>query len=447
MKRRDPPVHLGPLAAQPHVGVDQEGEVNRRRPLGQLLHVAFRGEHEDLVLVEVHLEELEEFLGGVGVLLELEELAEPGEVPVNLALLPPLALVQPVGRDAVLGGPVHVLGPDLDLIEVPPGPEDRGVERLVGVGFGARDVVLDALLERGPAVVDDAEHVIALRHRAHDHPHRHEIVDLLERLVALAHLLVDGPEMLGPAGHLEPGESSLAEFVLEGPAELLDQLLALGAPGRHRADQRLVVVGLEILEGQVLEFGLDPGHAEAVGQRRIDLPGLGGDADPLLRRQRIQGAHVVQPVGQFDDDDPGVLGDREQEFPVVFDLLFRGGAEGEVGDLGEPVHDPGHLRTELLGDLLGADVGVFHHGVQQGGHHRYGVELLLDQGLGDRDAVGDEILPRDPLLAPVRGGAEPERAVNLLQIEPVLGPFEQGSEIRGNIGQRAGHGDSGKHWQ
>ncbi len=140
-----------------------EGEVDRRGALGELLHVALRREDEDLVLVQVDLEELEELLRAVRVLLQLEELAEPAEVLGQLVGLA-VSLVEPVRRDAVLGGAVHLLGADLHLEQLAAGPEDGGVERLVAVRLGACDVVLDALLQRRPDVMDDAEHVIALRH-------------------------------------------------------------------------------------------------------------------------------------------------------------------------------------------------------------------------------------------------------------------------------------------
>ena len=79
-----------------------------RGALGQPLHVALGREDEDLVLVEVDLQELEELLRAVGVLLQLQQLAEPAEVLVELVGLP-VPLVDPVGRDAVLGGAVHLL--------------------------------------------------------------------------------------------------------------------------------------------------------------------------------------------------------------------------------------------------------------------------------------------------------------------------------------------------
>src|SRR5438445_13762215 len=77
-----------------------------------------------------------------------------------LSLLP-----EPVRRDAVLGRVVHLAGADLDLVRLAGRAEHGRVERLVPVGLGARDVVLDALLERRPLVVDDPEHVVALGNR------------------------------------------------------------------------------------------------------------------------------------------------------------------------------------------------------------------------------------------------------------------------------------------
>ena len=211
VQRRDPAVDLGALALEPDLGVHVEREVDGGGALRQPLHVALGREDEDLVLVEVDLQELEELLGAVRVLLQLEQLAEPAEVLVQLVRRA-VALVDPVRRDAVLGGAVHLLGADLHLEQLAARTEDRGVERLVRVRLGAGDVVLDPLLDRRPVVVDDAEHVVAVRHRAHDDPHRHEVVDLVERLAPLLHLLEDRPEVLGPAGDLEPVDARVLQL-------------------------------------------------------------------------------------------------------------------------------------------------------------------------------------------------------------------------------------------
>jgi hypothetical protein len=132
VERRNPPVHFGALALEPHLGVDVEREVDGGGALRQPLHVSLRREDEDLILVEVDLQELEKLLGAVGVLLQLQELAEPAQVLIQL-IPSAIALVDPVRRDAVLCCPVHVLGSDLHLEQLAARPENRRVKRLVGV--------------------------------------------------------------------------------------------------------------------------------------------------------------------------------------------------------------------------------------------------------------------------------------------------------------------------
>src|SRR5207253_1499427 len=137
VQRSDAAVDPRPLAVLPDRGVDGKGEVDRGCALGEPFHVATRRENEDLVLVQVDLEELEELLGGVRVLLQLEELAEPRQVTIELVGTLPL-LEQPVRCDPVLGGAVHLARADLDLVELAAGAEDRRVQRLVAVRLGTR---------------------------------------------------------------------------------------------------------------------------------------------------------------------------------------------------------------------------------------------------------------------------------------------------------------------
>ena len=128
--------------------------------------------------------------------------------------------------------------------------------------------------------------------------------------------------MLGPAGDLEPVDAGPPQLVSSGSLELEDRLLPRRPLGRHLRRQVAVVLRLEELEGQVFQLRLHAGHAEPVRQRRVDLPGLQRDPLPPLGRQVLQRPHVVQPVGQLDDDDAGVLGDRQQQLAVVLDLLL-----------------------------------------------------------------------------------------------------------------------------
>ncbi len=82
VQRRDAAVDARPLTVLADLRVHREREVDRRRALRQAFHVAAGREDEDFVLIEVDLQELEELLGRVGVLLQLEQLAEPRQVTV-----------------------------------------------------------------------------------------------------------------------------------------------------------------------------------------------------------------------------------------------------------------------------------------------------------------------------------------------------------------------------
>ena len=100
---------------------------------------------------------------------------------------------------------------------------------------------------------------------------------------------------------------------------------------------------------------------------------------------------------------------------------------------------PAISRAELPGDVLGADVGILHHVVQQRRGDGGAVEQLLGQNERDGDAVGDEILARHPLLAPMRGRAEAERPLDQIEIEAIGVPLEHRPEVGGEVGQGSGH--------
>ena len=61
----------------------------------------------------------------------------------------------------------------------------------------------------------------------------------------------------------------------------------------------------------VLELLAQPLHAHAAGQRRIDLHGLLGDDLALGRLHMLERAHVVQAVGELDEEDADVARDGE----------------------------------------------------------------------------------------------------------------------------------------
>ncbi len=124
---------------------------------------------------------------------------------------------------------------------------------------------------------------------------------------------------------------------------------------------------------------------------------------PLLRRQILERPHVVQAVGELDDDDARVLGDREEQLAIALDLpLLRRSARRQLGDLREAVDDVGDRAPELLLHVGDRELRVLDDVVQQTGGDRHRIELQLGENLRDLDRVRDVRLARVAALAAVR---------------------------------------------
>ena len=197
--------------------------------------------------------------------------------------------------------------------------------------------------------------------------------------------------------------STLAQLLAQDLDRLVDEALADLAPVGQHLDQLAVALGLEVLEGEVLELPLDLPHPQPMGQRGVDLHGLARDAGLLLHRQEAQGAHVVEPIGELDDDHPHVLGHGHEHLPDVLGLLLLHGPRGaELGELGDPVDQATDLAPEALLDLLDGHVGVFGDVVEECCGQRLRVHLERGQVVGDLHRMLDVGLARRPQLPLVR---------------------------------------------
>ena len=180
-------------------------------------------------------------------------------------------------------------------------------------------------------------------------------------------------------------------------ALLGDELLDLGVLARVQGG-----------EGEVLQLPLDRVDSQPVGQRRVDLQRLARLRHLLLLGQGAQGAHVVQAVGQLDQDHPDVGGHRHHHLAVVLGLALVAALEGDPGQLGHPVDELGDLLAELDADLLEAGAGVLDRVVQQRRAERLGVEAHAGTDLGHADGVGDELVAGTAQLVGVAVAGEVE---------------------------------------
>lgn len=235
--------------------------------------------------------------------------------------------------------------------------------------------------------------------------------------------------MLRSTGHIDAPNSRRREARIERIGELANQRFAFAALLRDLFRERLVLLGLDVLEREVLQLPPQLRHTEAMRERRIEVTSLLRDALSLLGRQPIERPHVVQTVGELDDDDAQILRDREQQLAIALDLtLLRRTAGGQLRDLRQTVDDRGDLLPELRFDVGEREVRVLDDVVQQTARDGDRVELKIGEDLGDFDRVRDVRIAGIADLSAMRRlavaiGAQQQLAVELVvQRKLVLSP-------------------------
>ena len=88
-----------------------------------------------------------------------------------------------------------------------------------------------------------------------------------------------------------------------------------------------------------------------MGDGRVDVPRFLRDADPPVFRQVMQRAHVVQAVGELDQDDADVVDHRQQHLAEALRLPLLARCELQPGQLRHAFDDVRHLLAEQLAHL------------------------------------------------------------------------------------------------
>ena len=408
-QRHELPVQPRADAAVADVGVDPVGEVERRRAAREGEDVAFRREGVDLVGVEVDLQRVHEDPRVGDVLLPLHELPQPEEAGVVGRRADAPLLVLPVRGDALLGDEVHLLRADLHLERLPLLRHHGRVQRLVEVRLRHRDVVFDASGDRPPGLVDDAEGRVAVLDRGSDDAEGEVVVELADVDALTAQLLPDRVHRLHAAVHVA-GDLVVAELPGDRLLHPVDELARQGDPLADRALQLLRLARMEVVEGEVFELALQAPHAEAVGDRRVDLHRLLGDGNALLLGQELQRAHVVEPVGQLDQDDAEVADHGQEHLAKRLGLLLFLRDVGVTGDLGDAVDELGDVVAEHLLQRLLRGERVLEDVVEQPDGDGGLVEAHLREDVRDLEGVDQVRLARAadlPAMLPRREDVGP----------------------------------------
>ena len=160
----------------------------------------------------------------------------------------------------------------------------------------------------------------------------------------------------------------------------------------------LVGFRVELAKRKVLELLAHLMHAHAAGKRRIDFQRFFGGALARFMRHVIERAHVVQPVGELDQQHPHIVGDREQQLAQVLGLLRLLGDEIESLQLGEAFDQRADVVAEQAIDLGASRFGVLDGVVQEGRRDGGVVELEVRQDGRDLDRMGEIGIARSASL-------------------------------------------------
>ncbi|KAF5028715.1 hypothetical protein DSECCO2_656130 [anaerobic digester metagenome] len=225
-------------------GMDEEGEVHGRAAFGQFLDFALGGEDVDLVLEEIEAQVGHEFARVLEFALPVHDLAQPGEaldiLGIELAFF--AFFVFPVRGHTFFGEAVHFHGADLDFDALAVGSDDGGMQALVHVGLGHRNVVFEAPGHGFPEGVHEAEHGVAFADGFDDDAKRHEVVDLVDGQPLDAHLVEDAPEVFAAAEDAG-ADVVFAEHLLDLADDALDVGLVQGVVAVHPGLDLVVDVG------------------------------------------------------------------------------------------------------------------------------------------------------------------------------------------------------------
>ena len=250
-----------------------------------------------------------------------------------------------------------------------------------------------------------AECAIAVIHRIDDHAQSVDVDDFGQRRALAQHLAVDAVEVLF-AGVDLGRDLRLGERSRDALRNASKEFFLVAAGPLQRAFDDAVALRIECTEAEILELEFHGVEAEALGERRVDVERFAGDGATAYRRHAFDRAHVVQPIGELDEDDAQIAHHREQHLAERFGLRFLAALELDLVELGYRIDDLSDAVTETRGDLVLRDGRIFDDVVQDRGDDGVGVDAQIGKDLSRCHRVGDVGLTRFALLAAVGLGAE-----------------------------------------
>ncbi|CCJ85925.1 hypothetical protein BN133_2302 [Cronobacter dublinensis 582] len=355
-------------APVPDIAVDVVGEIERRGARGQVDHVAFRGKHVHAVIKDLASQFIEHFAGIGHLFLPGDKLTQPGDaIFVTVAHAACRAFfVFPVRRDPELRLFMHLFGANLDLDGFAAGAQHHGMNRLVAIRFGVRDVIVEFIRQVAVVRMNDPKRGVAVLQTLGDDAHRAHVEQLVKGQMLFLHLAPDAVDMFRT-----PVDFGFHALFFHGGAqmrnELVDVVFAIDAPLVQQFGDTFVFVRMQIAEAEILQLPFKLADAEAVRQRRIDIGALFRRQDAFIFRRVFHLAQMRDALSKLNDHTAEIIDHRQQHAANVIHLL---GGDGVVMR-GFELANSGHIAhavdeaDDRFADALFQHVFAHHAAVHQ----------------------------------------------------------------------------------
>ncbi len=257
------------------------------------------------------------------------------------------------------------------------------MQAAVRVFFGLRDIVIKLAGDGVENIVDYAERLVTLRDALHDDTNRAHVVNLAEGQVLALHLAVNAVDVLGPSLDIR-FQSFAREMFLDVGRDPLHIGFAVGTALVQLRGNFAVTFRFQVAKGEVFQFPLELPDAQAVGNRGEDVNRLFGFLNLFRRGHIAEGAHIMQPVGQFDQNHAEIRSHCQERFSQIFRFAVTGFAAVHAINpgrqrfqLGHAINQFGDFGAELPLDVYQGDAGIFNHVMQQPGGNRDGIQAEI----------------------------------------------------------------------
>ena len=233
--------------------------------------------------------------------------------------------------------------------------------------------------------MDHPQGRIAVPHAVHNDAHRKQVIDLVQRLVLILHLLIDAEKVLHAPVYLRL-DARIPDMLADLVHDALDILLPHALAHGYLVYKVIIHVRLQIFQRQVVQFDLHLADAQPLGDGAIDFQRLLGDALPALGLLVLQRPHIVEPVRQLDQDDPDIFRHGKEHLPEILRLHLQLGVrlvspcrQRNLLQLRDAVHQKRHIVPELPLQILLRHDGVLHHVMENPRYDRLLVQLQIRQ--------------------------------------------------------------------